>query len=142
MTQRNEHQPIELKREEIKEFDQIIDAYVGLSGTEERFTQRSVTLKKGYEKLQDDGNAYTRFKFYLKLVSDFSMKELDVAIAKVELLVAKIDGSHWGAGIADLDSKSITELKEYADTVNMPRPWPRKKQDLIDVIKLHVANQE
>lgn len=123
------------KREEVREWDQIIDGLFAAADWDTRFTQSAENIEKALDKIESDGNTYTRFKNYLNFLGDTSLEEVEAKRAAVILILAKLDGSHWGKEDEDIEAMTVAQLKDYAASMEWEGPYPKKKKDLLAAIR-------
>ncbi len=130
------------KREEVREWDQIIDGLFSAADWDERFTQSSDNIEQALDKIEADGNTFTRFKNYLNFLGDTSLKEVESKRAKMLLIKAKLDGSHWGKEDEDIEAMNMAQLKDYAARMKWEGPYPRKKADLLADIRRRLEGDD
>ncbi len=136
MTEKNLTSP---SQQEMTEFQNVLLELGRLSEEDTRLVTRAKKTIKMIDEYESDGNKWTRFKNTCEFMADYSLKKMKAQRAKLELLLAKLDGSHWGVGGAKLSLMNYPELKEYAGKVKMPRPWPKGKPGMLNALEKHIA---
>lgn len=59
----------------------------------------------------------------------------DAKRAAIILILAKLDGSHWGKEDEDIEAMTVAQLKDYAASMEWEGPYPKKKKDLLAAIR-------
>ena len=126
-------------QQEMTEFQNVLLELGRLSEEDTKLVIRAKKTIQMIDEYESDGNKWTRFKNTCEFMADYSLKKMKAQRAKLELLLAKIDGSHWGVGGAKISLMNYPELKKYAGEVNMPKPWPRSKLGMVNALEKFIA---
>lgn len=117
------------KREEIPEFNNIVNGLANQAEAEKRYLEQTESLLNALEMLKSDGNRWTRFLSFIKSLSDYSEKQMDRDVAQITLVQSKLRGEYTDPG-EDIDAfRSWKQIEEYCEELDFnPRDHATLKE--------------